>query len=317
MLSGLAIITFILGIFFAINMGCSGTAPSFASAYGSKILSHKKVALLFTVFVLIGAYTLGHRVLKTISKGIIPQESITIEVCLIILLAACIALLIANILKVPQSTSQVTVLAVAGIGIYLGNMKFDVLLIMLPMWLILPIIALISGLLLSRYVYKKAHLAFKKRERLLKLFTIATCCYVAFGIGSNNVANAVGPLVGANIINNRLGVLILAPCFGIGSLLIGERVLKTVGKGVTELNLTRASFVCLITGTLLLVASLAGIPQSLVQLNTMAIIGIGLGNGGKKGVRIKTIWTVIKVWVIAPIFALVISFLLISIVMHT
>jgi len=315
MFSWLVLAALLLAILFAINMGCSGTAPSFAPAYGSGILSHKKVALLFTLFVLIGAFSIGGRVAKTIGKGIVTQESINIEAVLIILFAACIALVIANIIKVPQSTSQATVLAVVGIGLFHGNLKFDIFLLILPMWLILPILSFILAYLLGRFAYQKVLSIFEKREWMLSVFTVGACCYVAFGIGSNNVANAVGPLVGADVIDSQLAILILAPCFGIGSLLIGERVLRTIGKDLTELDLTRASLICMVTGTLLVFASIMGIPQSLVQLNAMAILGVGLANGGKRNIHNGTLWKIAKVWAIAPIIALVISFSLLSIVM--
>lgn len=309
-LSWLAMIA--LAVFFAINMGCSGTGPSFASAYGAKILSHKRVALLFATFVIIGAYALGHRVVKTISKGLIPQETLSTQVILVILLAACIALVMANFLKVSQSTSQVTVFAIVGIGLFCGDLKASTFAVMLPMWLILPITSLIFAWLLGKFSYEK-FLKTRKHEIVSKLFVVGTCCYVAFGIGSNNVANAAGPLVGGGVFNNLVAVLILAPCFGIGSLLIGGRVLRTMGKDIVNIDLTAASLICIVTGSLLVLASYIGIPQSLVQLNALAIIGFGLSRG-RGHVDYRTIAKLIKIWVVAPIIALLISFSLISVI---
>ncbi len=312
MISLLLILSLLLAMLFAMNMGCSGTAPAFASVYGSSILSHKKIALLFGIFVIIGAMALGSRVVKTISKGIIPKEMITAEVALIILLAACISLIIANILRVPQSTSQVTVLAVVGIGIFYWNLNAQTFMIMIPMWLILPSMSFIFAYLLGKYAYKWLSVKLKNRKILLRYFVVSSCCYVAFSIGANNVANALAPLVGAGMIENMLGILLLAPLFGIGSFILGERVLKTTGKEITELDLISASLVCIVTGSLLIFASTIGIPQSLVQLNTIAIIGIGFVTNGRKGVDKRTVGKIVIVWFIAPIIALFISITLIA-----
>lgn len=314
MVSILLIAALVISILFAINMGCSGTAPSFASAYGSKILSHKKIALLFTACVLLGSFLLGSKVVKTISKGLIPQESITLETVVIILLAACIAMIIANFLRVPQSTSQATVLSVVGIGVYRSNLRSDALLLMVPLWFILPIASFFLAFLLGKFLYKRLEKVFKGRDQALKIFVIITCCYVAFGIGTNNVANAVGPLVGAGIVSNIWGFFIIAPFFGLGSFLIGHRVLKTTGENITDIDLIRASLVCFVTGSLLITASFIGIPQSLVQMNTLAIIGIGLSNGGKECVDRNTIGRLLGVWLIAPLIAFFISFVTIGII---
>ena len=109
--------------------------------------------------------------------------------------------------------------------------------------------------------------------------------YVAFSIGTNNVANAVGPL--ANLSFNTLSIsesdyvyililstLIIAPCFGIGSSLFGYKVVKNTGKEIVLFGKIEAVIIAFISASLLLTASLIkGIPTSLVQLNVAAIIG--------------------------------------------
>ena len=312
MISLLLLFALALAIIFAVNMGCSGTAPSFASAYGSKILNHKWIALLFTIFVIFGSAVLGQRVVKTLSKGLIPQDLITPEIALTILLSACIALVFANILKIPQSTSQVTVLAVVGIGLFYGSINARTFMIMLPIWIILPLASLCFAFILGKYVHKRIARKLESKETLLKFFVIATCCYVAFGIGSNNVANAAAPLVAAETMRGNVAVLLLAPFFGVGSFFLGSRVLKTVGTKITELNLISASLVSIVTGTLLICASVVGIPQSLVQMNTIAIIGIGLANHGAERAKKKMIGKIVLVWLIAPVLSLLISLALVA-----
>jgi phosphate/sulfate permease len=55
-----------------------------------------------------------------------------------------------------------------------------------------------------------------------------TSCYTAFSIGSNNVANASGVLVGAGIMNPKPATFMLAPFFGIGGFLLGKGNLESL-----------------------------------------------------------------------------------------
>ena len=116
----------------------------------------------------------------------------------------------------------------------------------------------------------------------------------AFAIGSNNVANAAGPILAFSLNelnismeNNNVMLIIIiisfviAPFFGIGSSLMGHRVLKTTGKDLIKFGPLGAALISIITATLLLLASTTrGIPTSLVQMNTGAIIGLGVSKIG-------------------------------------
>ncbi|MDP2912347.1 MAG: inorganic phosphate transporter, partial [Candidatus Omnitrophota bacterium] len=111
------IILILTVIFFSLNMGASGIAPSFASTYGSGLIKKRNALLLFGVFVILGAIILGRNVAVTLGKGLLPKEVISFDVVLVILVAATLSLFLANILKIPQSTSQVTVGAIVGAGL--------------------------------------------------------------------------------------------------------------------------------------------------------------------------------------------------------
>ncbi|PIZ84996.1 MAG: anion permease, partial [Candidatus Omnitrophica bacterium CG_4_10_14_0_2_um_filter_44_9] len=99
-------------------MGASGIAPSFASIYGGRLIKKWTAIALFTLFVVLGAITLGRGVTATLGKNLLPKDVLTFDTVLVILAAATSGLFIANILKIPQSTSQVTVGAIVGAGLY-------------------------------------------------------------------------------------------------------------------------------------------------------------------------------------------------------
>lgn len=310
----------LLVIFFSLNMGASGIAPSFASIYGGRLIKKKKALLLFGFFVILGAVTLGRGVTVTLGKGLLPEEIINFKVVLVILGSASAGLFLANILKIPQSTSQVTVGAIAGAGLYFKHLKVTTLFWkILPMWVILPLLSYFLTWLIYRKIYPpeddNLHIYQKlfANEKNLRLSALAMSCYVAFAIGTNNVGNAVGPLFGAGILGVNLGLLLVSPLFGIGALVLGKGTLETAGKEIVPLGLFSSTLVSFVTATLLIFASILGIPQSLVQLNIFSILAIScLKNGHRRTLDQRLTKKTFLIWTVTPLIAMIISYLLLS-----
>lgn len=307
-------------IFFAMNMGGSGIAPSFASIYGARLISHKGAAALFTLFVILGALILGSRVTKTLSSGLLPGELFTPQVALIILLSAALGLFIANFLKVPQSTSWVTVFATFGAALHFNSLNTATTLKMIGLWFVLPLIGFFLTLLFFRGIYPPRSANFWFYEKIhswkkpIQSLALVSSCYVAFAIGANNVANAVGPLAGANLIAPLVGLILIAPLFGLGGWAIKERTMKTIGKEIVPLGLITSSIVSFITASLLIVASFLGFPQSLVQLNALAIMAVGtVKHEHVLAAREEAVQKTFLVWLVAPVLAGGTAFSLLSI----
>ena len=325
------LIPFLAAMFLAINMGGSGTAPSFSAAFGADLIRRGLIPGLFGLFVFFGAILAGKRVMVTVGKGIMPEDYMTITIVTIVLLSVAISLLLANLLKIPQSTSQSTVFALVGPALYFNILQTDKLFFeIIPTWFILPIVAFVITWIIGKFIYRPI-----KRTGIinfdqlagrvtLKFIVVAVACYVAFAIGSNNVANAAGPLtpmvlnsLNIDSANGRvtsimiLCILTVAPCFAIGSSIFGSSVAKTTGKQIVDFGPLGAVLISVVTASLLLFASMTkGIPTSLVQLNAAAIIGLGLSKHNRKRVSRSTIKKLLTVWVIAPLIALALSFVL-------
>ncbi len=117
----------IISIFLAFNMDASVIAPSFAAVFGAKLITRKKAVVLFTFFVILGAVILGRNVAVTLGGKLLAKEFISMPVALIILSSASLSLFLANIFKIPQSTSQVTVGAITGAGLYFKALALKIL----------------------------------------------------------------------------------------------------------------------------------------------------------------------------------------------
>jgi phosphate/sulfate permease len=321
----LLLVPVLIGLFLAVNMGASGTAPAFAAPYGAGLVQREKIPGLFGVFVLLGAVLAGHKVVRTLAGEIVPAPAMNTGLVSVVLLSIALSLFFANLLRVPQSTSQSTVLALVGSAVYLGNLESHKLLVwIVPSWVALPLVSFGVTYVFGRYFYrpmKKTEVVDFDQVALhpfWKYITVGCACYAAFSIGSNNVANAAGPLVSllanayhvgphepAFTLLSLLTIVVVAPWFGIGSSLMGERVLRTASHEIVHFGPLGASFVSLLSSTLLLLASVGGgIPVAEVQLKTAGIIAIGSVKAGFKETFTRTaVPRVLAVWVVAPLFA--------------
>ena len=128
-------------------------------------------------------------------------------------------------------------------------------------------------------------------ERVFGVLMIFTACSMAFAHGSNDVANAIGPLAAINsvIANNgefeaesALPVwILLLGGFGIvtGLAMWGHRVIRTIGKNITELTPSRGFAAEIAAATTVVIASGTGIPVSTTHTLVGAVLGVGLARG--------------------------------------
>ncbi|MBE8214904.1 MAG: inorganic phosphate transporter [Endozoicomonadaceae bacterium] len=145
-------------------------------------------------------------------------------------------------------------------------------------------------------------------ERLFGFMMIFTACAMAFAHGSNDVANAVGPLATiVSILQSGLvketvllpqWVLILG---GIGILIglgtYGYKVIDTIGRNITELTPSRGFAAEVAAAITVIIASGLGLPISTTQTLVGAVLGIGMARG-MAALNMKVIGTIFISWVV-------------------
>ena len=327
------LIPYIAAMILAITMGGSGTAPAFSAAYGANVIRKSVIPGLFGIMVFLGALIAGKGTASTVGTGLLNPELMTFSIVTIILISVAIALLVANLAGIPQSTSQATVLAVTAPALYFHELNSHKLFLeVIPTWFILPVISFFISLFFGKFIYKpmrRRGLTMPRAQNanlkpIWNGMLILMSMFVAFSIGANNVANAAGPI--ASMTMNELDVsvddgfilimivstLMVAPCFGIGSSIFGHKIVKNTGKEIILFGKFEAVIIGLISASLLLFASLMkGVPTSLVQLNVAAILGIGVAKLGAKNILRKTqVRKFFAMWVISPCIAFLLSLLL-------
>ena len=129
-------------------------------------------------------------------------------------------------------------------------------------------------------------------EKVFAVLMIFTACSMAFAHGSNDVANAVGPLAaivdviqsGGDALGAKTSVpgwVLLLGAVGIviGLATYGYKVIATIGKEITELTPSRGFAAELATATTVVGASAIGLPVSTTHTLVGAVLGVGLARG--------------------------------------
>ncbi|MBW6470232.1 MAG: inorganic phosphate transporter family protein [Methanosarcinaceae archaeon] len=305
---------FAAAIFMGLNIGGNNAAASMGAAYGAKARTKKQAVILIAIFSLLGAVFSGSEVIKTLGKGIVPGDTITLTAAIIAITAAGLTMSFANLIRVPISTSQAAVGAVTGIGIFYGVLDTHLLSKIIGWWVVTPLFAFVLAYIAGKYLHPILlywlvdHESEEKIRKIINLLLVVSGCYVAYSAGANNAANAVGPLVGAGFMTQTNGAIVGGLAIGAGAILLGGRILDTVGNEITELCAIRAVFVEFISATIVHVASILGIPVSLGEIVTAAIIGVGCANQGIAAAKSDTVKKIVLMWFVSPLFAGVIAY---------
>lgn len=156
------------------------------------------------------------------------------------------------------------------------------------------VIAAIGAFFINRITVDKEEnkdYQFASVEKVFAVLMIVTACGMAFAHGSNDVANAIGPLAAIISIMQEGGeitasanvppwvLLIGGIGIVIGLIVLGSRVMATVGQKITHLTPSRGFAAELAAASTVIIASGAGLPISTTQTLVGAVLGVGMARG--------------------------------------
>jgi PiT family inorganic phosphate transporter len=308
-------LTIIAGLYMAWNIGANDAANSMATSYGSGALTLKQIIVIGSILEFCGAVFFGKNVTHTIAKGIVPIDAIDYHLVVVGALSALISagfwITVATYYRLPISTSHSIVGAMLGFGfasvaqghLDISDIHWNVMLKIVMSWIISPIFgaflafvifSLIRWLILEKYDIDAV-------ERIFRYLQVGTACYVAFAHGSNDVANATGPIAAAlGYIGQQMPIWILligGLGISVGIATWGYRVIEMVGKKITELTPTRGFSAEFATATTVLLASYFGMPISTTHTLVGSVIGVGLA-GGLASVNLNIVKKIIASWLL-------------------
>lgn len=157
------------------------------------------------------------------------------------------------------------------------------------------------------------------QETILLGLVLLAGFYMAWSIGANDVANAMGTSVGSGALNIRNAVILAAILEFIGAFFFGSQVSSTIEKNLIDSSLFVQDPKVLAIGMLaslisagfwLHIASFFGWPVSTTHSLIGAVVGFGLVIGGVHAIFWNSVFAIISSWVISPILGGLISYLL-------
>ena len=173
-------------------------------------------------------------------------------------------------------------------------------------------IALLGSLLLKRVKnisQQRGDVTFDGVERVFAVLMIFTDCEMAFAHGSNDVANAVGPLAAiVNVVQSGGEIaskstmpwwILLVGGIGIiaGLAMLGYKVIETIGRNITELTPSRGFAAELAAATTVVLASGTGLPISTTHTLVGAVLGVGLARG-LSAIDLNVVGRIIVSWIV-------------------
>jgi len=192
-------------------------------------------------------------------------------------------------------------------------------------------VAILGKVLIARLKIDPAadkEMQFNNVEKVFAILMIVTACCMAFAHGSNDVANAIGPLAAVVSIVQHDGEIVkksalvwwILPLGGLGIVIglaiLGKKVIKTIGEGITHLTPSRGFAAELAAASTVVIASGTGLPISTTQTLVGAVLGVGMARG-IAALNLGVVRNIVVSWVITlpvgAVLAIVIYYVLAAI----
>ncbi|WP_448546750.1 inorganic phosphate transporter [Thalassotalea fusca] len=174
------------------------------------------------------------------------------------------------------------------------------------------VVALIGKFFISRLKFDDSadrSTQYANVEKVFAILMVVTACCMAFAHGSNDVANAIGPLAAVVSIVGNEGQIVkkaalewwILPLGGLGIVaglaIFGHRVIATIGKGITHLTPSRGFAAELAAACTVVIASGTGLPISTTQTLVGAVLGVGMARG-IAAIDLGVVRNIVVSWVI-------------------
>ncbi len=315
----IVVLVIALALFFDFTNGFHDTANAMATPIATGALKPKTAVLLAAVLNLVGAF-LSTEVSKTVSGGIIQEDAIResgAELFLALIFAGLIGAITWNMLTwllgLPSSSSHALFGGLIGatlVGAGLGGIDFGMVLskVVLPA-LIAPLTAGIIAFAATKIAYSITRRYDGKPDGRdgFRWGQIFTSSLVALAHGTNDAQKTMGVITLALITigwqsgahhEPQLWVIVAcAVTIALGTYLGGWRIIRTLGKGLTEVKPAQGFAAESSTAATILASSALGFALSTTQVASGSVIGSGLGRRGST-VRWRTAGRITIGWLL-------------------
>lgn len=291
------VLVIVTALTFDFTNGFHDTANAMATSIATGALKPKTAVLAAGTLNLIGAF-LSTEVAKTISGGIINEQQVTISAAFIFagLVGAIIWNLVTWLVGLPSSSSHALFGGLVGaviVGAGVEGVNFAAVLtkVLIPA-LVSPVVAGLAAFCAVKLIFFVVRKMEEGQiESGFRHGQTVTACLVALSHGTNDAQKTMGIItltliaVGFQPSGSGPELWVVAICglaIALGTYMGGWRVIRTLGKGLTEISTPQGFAAEAASATTILVSSHMGFALSTTQVCSGSIIGTGLGKKGSK-----------------------------------
>ncbi|MFI6940693.1 anion permease [Streptomyces sp. NPDC050418] len=282
-----------VALVFDFTNGFHDTANAMATTISTGAMKPKAAVAMSAVLNLVGAF-LSVEVAKTISSGLVSEDGIQPEVILAALVGAILWNLLTWLVGLPSSSSHALMggligATVASIGF--GGVNGDVVVtkVLIPA-IAAPLVAGLAAMLATRLTYKLGkNVGEKTSAKGYRAGQIASAGLVSLAHGTNDAQKTMGIITLALVAGGALApgsnppvwVIVSAGlAIALGTYLGGWRIIRTMGKGLTDLQPQQGFAAQTSAAAVILASSNLGFSLSTTHSCSGAVMGAGLGRKG-------------------------------------
>jgi PiT family inorganic phosphate transporter len=306
----MVVLVIVLALFFDFTNGFHDTANAMATPIATGALRPKVAVAIAAVLNLVGAF-LSTEVAKTISGGLIREGHDGVQITPVMIFAGLIGAIMWNLvtwlLGLPSSSSHALfggLIGAAIVGAGFGSINLSVLLskVVFPA-LLAPLTAGVVAFLATRIAYA---ITKKKQRSGFRYGQIFTSSLVSLAHGTNDAQKTMGvitlTLIAGGFQATGSGpelwvIVICALAIALGTYTGGWRIIRTMGRGLTEIEPGQGFAAEAATTATILASTHLGFALSTTQVASGSVIGTGIGRKGAS-VRWRTAGRIAIGWVI-------------------
>jgi len=313
------LVLFVIALALAFDFlnGFHDAANSIATIVSTRVLTPRKAVVWAAFFNLVAALVFDVHIAKTIGKGLVQLEDVTVYVIMAGLIGAIAWNLITWFFGIPSSSSHALMggyggaaVAKAGFGAIVAAGWIKTLLFIV----LAPVLGMVLGYALQVAVlWVVRHRSYDAVNIVFRRLQLLSAALYSLGHGTNDAQKTMGIITGLLVIagflpafNVPLWVILMSHCaIALGTLFGGWRIVKTMGSKITKLKPSDGFCAESAGGITLLLTAYFGIAVSTTHTIAGAIMGVG-ATKRLSAVRWGIAGTMIWAWILTiPASALV------------
>jgi inorganic phosphate transporter, PiT family len=276
-----------LALSFDFLNGFHDAANAIATVVVTKTLTQGQAVLMAGLANFVGYFTFGVAIAKTLGKGVVHLDQVTLPIILAALLGAIIWNIITWLLGLPTSSSHALIGGLLGSGIAAAGLK---VVMWAGVWKIVmfialaPLIGMVSAMVFSTLIIWIFHkTTYGQANKIFRWLQLVSSFTYSVGHGTNDAQKTMGVIAMALVAGGitttfQLQPWIVIACYSaisLGTMLGGWRIVKTMGTKITKIRAMEGFCAESASALVLMGTAHFGIPVSTTHVIAGSIMGVG------------------------------------------